>query len=184
MNIVNLQDALVLLDIHKFSNDIKYMSKVTYKLWYDKYYKYNLDKYPDWTYLYNVFMSIANNANTTTTYYNCYVCVHNNNIIGFISLNYNDFNIFTDDSYNIFSLWLTDLFVWPEYRNQKISTLLINHVINICNHINTDIYLACEDNLINYYNKYGFSIIDTSNIKYNIKNTNWNFMMKPHLQHI
>jgi GNAT superfamily N-acetyltransferase len=79
---------------------------------------------------------------------------------------------------NMYSLWLTDLFVWPEYRNKGVSTLLINHVINISENINTELYLACEDTLLNYYKKYGFTIIDTSNIKYNIQNENWNFMMK------
>jgi GNAT superfamily N-acetyltransferase len=157
------------------------MSILTYNLWYDKYYKYNLDKYPSWTNLYKLFMSIANNTHNNdidNTYYNCYVYIDNNNIVGFISLNYNDFDIFESDIDNINSLWLTDLFVWPNYRNRGISTLLINHVINIAEDKNIDLYLACEDALIHYYNKYGFCIIDTNNSKYNIKNTNWNFMMK------
>jgi GNAT superfamily N-acetyltransferase len=138
MYILNLQDALILLGMDKFTKDIKYMSILTYNLWYDKYYKYNLDKFPNWTYLYNLFMSIANNKNTST-YYNCYVCIDNMNIIGFISLNYNDFDIFVNDMDNKYSLWLTDLFVWPEYRNQGVSTLLINHVINIAENINTEL---------------------------------------------
>jgi GNAT superfamily N-acetyltransferase len=177
MYILNLQDAVILLGIDKVSKDIKYMSILTYNLWYDKYYQYNLDKFPNWTYLYKLFMSIANNTNTST-YYNCYVCIDNMNIIGFISLNYNDFDIFANDMDNIYSLWLTDLFVWPEYRNQGVSTLLINHVINIAENINTELYLACEDTLLNYYKKYAFTIIDTSNMNYNIRNENWNFMMK------
>ena len=68
MYILNLQDAVILLGIDKVSKDIKYMSILTYNLWYDKYYKYNLDKFPNWTYLYNLFMSIANNKNTSIAF--------------------------------------------------------------------------------------------------------------------
>jgi ribosomal protein S18 acetylase RimI-like enzyme len=177
MKILDLHNALILLGMNKFLTDIKYMSEVTYNLWYDKYYKYNLDKYPDWTCLYNLFMSIANHTNDSS-YYNCYVYIQNDNIVGFISLNYNDFNIFVEDLDNINSLWLTDLFVWPEYRNKGISSRLIDHVINIAVKLDTKLYLACDNSLINYYKKYGFSIIDINDSKYNILNQNWNFMTK------
>ncbi len=179
MIVLNLQEALNILGEDKFSNDIKYMAEFTYNLWFNKYYSHFLDKFPTWIDLYNLFMSIAKNLKLdNNTYYNCYVAINNNNIVGFIGLNYNDFDIFIDDNKNNTTLWLSDLFVWPEYRGQNISSMLINHVKNIANNKNTELYLACEDYLIKYYNKFGFNKINKNINKdiYNNKYLEWNFM--------
>jgi hypothetical protein len=97
-------------------------------------------------------MSIAKDTNEST-YYNCYVAIRDEHIIGFISLNYNDFDIFVNDQMNKKTLWLTDLYVWEYWRGKGISSILIKHVKNIDN-IKTNLFLACEDALIEYYKKH------------------------------
>lgn len=177
MIVLTLQEALKVLGETILSEDIKYMSEVTYKLWYEKYYKHNLDKFPTWKYLYDLFMSIAKDTNDST-YYNCYVAIRDEHIIGFISLNYNDFDIFVNDQMNKKTLWLTDLYVWEYWRGKGISSILIEHVKNIGN-IKTNLFLACEDALVEYYKKHGFNNINKEDNIYNIKNNKynkWNFM--------
>jgi GNAT superfamily N-acetyltransferase len=178
MIVLSLQEALNALGETRLIEDLKYMSEVTYKLWYEKYYRHNLDKFPTWNNLYHLFMNIAKETNEST-YYNCYVSIRDNHIIGFISLNYNDFDIFVNDQMNKNTLWLTDLYVWKDFRGKGISSILIEHVKNIANNKKIDLYLACEDSLVEYYAKYEFKKVDNYNKIYNIKNNKynkWNFM--------
>jgi GNAT superfamily N-acetyltransferase len=175
MLIFTLQEALQLIGENNLSEDLKYMSKVTYELWYEKYYRYNLDKFPTWNKLYDLFMNIVKDTNDST-YYNCYVALRDEHIIGFISLNYNDFDIFLNEEDNKKTLWLTDLYVWKDWRGKGISSILIDHVKKIANNKKIDLYLACEDSLVEYYKKYGFNKVNKEDKIYNIKNNNWNFM--------
>ncbi len=178
MIILTLQEALNSLGEIRLREDLEYMSEVTYKLWYEKYYRHNLDKFPKWNNLFNLFMSIAKDTNEST-YYNCYVALRDEHIIGFISLNYNDFDIFLNEEDNKKTLWLTDLYVWKDWRGKRISSTLIEHVKKIAQNKNINLYLACEDSLVEYYKKYGFNKVNKENKIYNIKNNkynNWNFM--------
>lgn len=178
MIVLTLQEALKGLGEIRLSEDLKYMSEVTYKLWYDKYYKHNLDKFPTYNDLFNLFMSIAKDTNDST-YFNCYVAIRDEHVIGFISLNYNDFDIFVNDQMNKKTLWLTDLYVWKDWRGKRISTTLIEHVIKIANNKKINLYLACEDSLVEYYKKHRFNKVDKDNKIYNIINNKynkWNFM--------
>ncbi len=123
-------------------------------------------------------MSIAKDKNDST-YYNGYVALRDEHIIGFISLNYNDFDIFLNEEDNKNTLWLTDLFVWKDWRGKGISSTLIEHVKKIGINKKTRLYLACEDSLVEYYKKYGFNTINKEDKIYNIKNNKynkWNFM--------
>ena len=178
MIILTLQEALRALGEIRLREDLEYMSEVTYKLWYEKYYRHNLDKFPTWNNLFNLFMNIAKDKNEST-YYNCYVALRDEHIIGFISLNYNDFDIFLNEEDNKKTLWLTDLYVWKDWRGKRISSILIDHVKKIANNKKIDLYLACEDSLVEYYKKFGFNIINKEDKIYNIKYkkyNNWNFM--------
>jgi GNAT superfamily N-acetyltransferase len=178
MIVLTLQEALKVLGETRLIEDLKYMSVVTYKLWYEKYYRHNLDKFPTWNNLYDLFMNIAKETNEST-YYNCYVSIRDEHIIGFISLNYNDFDIFVNDQMNKNTLWLTDLYVWKDLRGKGISTTMIEYVIKIAQNKKTNLYLACEDALVEYYKKHGFNNINKEDNIYNIKNNKynkWNFM--------
>ena len=181
MIVLTLQEALNTLGEIRLIEDLKYMSEVTYKLWYEKYYKYNLDKFPTYIDLFNLFMSIAKDTNNST-YYDCYVAIRDDHLIGFISLNYNDFDIFINEQTNKETLWLTDLYVWKDWRGKGISTILIEHLKKIANNKKIDLYLACEDSLVDYYKKHGFTKVDEDNKIYNIQNNKynkWNFMSLP-----
>ncbi len=52
---------------------------------------------------------------------------------------------------------IEDLIIKKEFRNKKLSSKLINHCIEFSKKNNCyKIILNCENNLINYYKKYGF----------------------------
>jgi len=40
------------------------MCQRTYEYWYDNYYKFQLDKYPSWQTLYDIYMNFAQNVQT------------------------------------------------------------------------------------------------------------------------
>ena len=53
------------------------------------------------------------------------------------------------------------------------------HLKKIANNKKIDLYLACEDSLVDYYKKHGFTKVDEDNKIYNIKDNKynkWNFM--------
>ena len=152
MIIVSLNEALNILGYDIFTEYINYMCKETYNIWFDKYYSKHLDLYPTYKSLSLVYINLANNIKTNN-YYQGYILLNNednNKVIGYVSINYNDFNIYNDER-DKETLWLTDLFIWSEYRSKGYSNILINYVKGIGKELNKDIYIACEDKLINFY---------------------------------
>jgi GNAT superfamily N-acetyltransferase len=166
MIVVTLNEALNILGYDIFTKYIKYMCKETYNMWFDKYYSKHLDIYPTYESLSMVYINLANNIKTNN-YYQGYILLNNedkenNKVIGYVSINFNDFDIFNDER-DKNTIWLTDLFIWPEYRSKGYSNILINHVKKISKKINKEIYIACEDKLINFYLNKKWNIINILN---------------------
>ncbi len=173
MRVVTIQDARKILDDAIFGKDLEYMCFETYNLWYDNYYSHNLDTYPNWQALYNTFFDISL-YKKCHSYFNCYVVIEDNHLVGFISLNFNDFSVYEDDNMNESSLWLTDLFVWPQYRNKGVGKLLINYVSRLSHKMDIPLHLACSSDMISYYRNLGWNILYTkkNNERY------WTYMIK------
>jgi GNAT superfamily N-acetyltransferase len=170
MIILHAYDALKQLGYETYSKDIEYMCKQTYELWYETYYKPQKDKYPSWETLYDIYMKLANNIETHK-YIHGFVAIENNHIVGYCSMNYNDF-IIKDSSKNIYTLWLSDVFVWPEYRSQGIAKNLIEIVKKTAIEMGEQIYLACEDELIKFYENKEWKLIKSEKKLFNY----WNMM--------
>ena len=149
MIILKADKALNYLGYDIYSHCIKYMADQLFEL-YETYYTSQQDKYPSSTSLFNFYMNIAKSQNN-----NDYVVIKDNKIIGYCNMNYNDFKIC--DFNNINLLWLSDIYVWPEYRSKGIATEIIN---KIKTEINEDIYLSCKDDMIKYYEKRGFTMLN------------------------
>ena len=163
MIILTLNEALNILGYDVFTEYINYMCKLTYNIWFDKYYSKHLDIYPTYESLSLVYINLANNIKTNN-YYQGYILLNKeeNKIIGYVSINFNDFDIFNDER-DKETLWLTDLFIWPEYRSKGYSNILINHVKEISKELNKEIYIACEEKLINFYLNKKWKIINIPN---------------------
>ena len=174
MIVVTLEETLKMLGNEIFTEYINYMCQETYNLWFDKYYSKHLDLYPDYKSLAQVYLNLAKNIKTNN-YYQGYILLNNDNkVIGYVSINYNDFDIFNDDR-DKQTLWLTDLFIWPDHRSKGNSNILINHLKKISKEMNTDIYIACEEKLINYYLNKDWKIIN--NIPNKLLNNIWTIMI-------
>ena len=173
MKITTIQEAHKLLGNFTFSKELEYMCYETYNLWYDNYYSKHLDKFPNWQTLFNTFIDISN-FTKRFEYFNCYVAIEDNHIIGFISLNFNDFTIYNDKKKNDCSLWLTDLFVWNQYRNKGVGKLLVEYVYRITKKMDIPLHLACSSEMIIFYTNLGWNIISSEidNDKY------WTYMIK------
>ena len=175
MKIVTIQDGHKLLGDYVFGKDIEYMCYETYNLWYENYYSKHLDKFPNWQTLYNTFIDISNFIKRFD-YFNCYVAIEDNHVIGFISLNFNDFTIYNNKKINDSSLWLTDLFVWKQYRNKGVAKLLVKYVYQITQQMDIQLHLACNYDMINFYTNLGWKIIYPENDNEN-DNKYWTYMI-------
>ena len=157
MIILNAKDAYNILGYDNYSKNIEEMCKVTYVFWYDNYFKTQIDKYPNWKKLYDIYMDIAR-GKESHKYIDGYVAIQNQKIIGYCSLMYNDYLL--DENSNKFdTLWLSDVFVWPEYRSKGIAQKLINMAKSNGLKIVSTLYLACENHLIKFYENNGFELI-------------------------
>ncbi len=173
MKVLTIQDAHKLLGDSIFGKDLEYMCFETYNLWYDHYYSNNLDTFPNWQSLYETFMDISL-YKKRHTYFNCYVAIEDNHIVGFISLNFNDFSIYEDDNINESSLWLTDLFVWPQHRNRGIGKILVKYVSTLAKRMDIYLHLACSPDMISYYRKLGWTFLNTIKLS---NNREWTYMI-------
>ncbi len=159
MIVITSAEALNILGPNKFSQDIEYMCKQTYEFWYDTYYASQLDKYPSWKTLYDIYMKLAT-GEETYGYIKGFVAIRDNQIVAYCSMNYNDFIIedCNNNKVNGLTLWLSDVFVWPEYRSLGIAHCLIDKVKETAKQLNKQIYLACETRLIPFYKKQGWDV--------------------------
>ena len=146
MKVITTNEAIEKIGIERFSSDIAYMSKETYNLWYENYYSYNLDEFPNWQKLHEYNMNKCTNIDSS------FVIVHDNHLIGYIIFE----ELLTNNNKE---LWMNDLFVWPEWRSKGIATMLIKHVIDITKTMCKKIYLSCEKKLINFYLNKGWKPI-------------------------
>ena len=170
MIILNANDAYNKLGHDKYSEDIKYMCQQTYTYWYETYYKFQLDKYPNWDVLYDIYMNIAQNVQTYG-YIKGFVAIEDDKIIGYCSMNLNNF-LSTKNDKTEQTLWLSDVYVWENYRNLGIASLLVEHVKNTAKQMDKQIYLCCDDSLIKFYSNKGWNLIESVDKLYNI----WNIM--------
>lgn len=182
MIIVETHEAYLMLGHDKYSSDIKFMSQQTYNLWFDTYYKLQLDKYPNWEILYDIYMNLT--LDKSTYKYKGFVAIESNQIVGYCGMSCDtscdDFIVnsttnsttnSTIHSQNNYTLWLSDVYVWEEYRRKGISKQLIEKVKNVAREMNEEIFLECEDDLIKFYSNQGWSLVNTSKL-YNY----WNIM--------
>jgi GNAT superfamily N-acetyltransferase len=71
---------------------------------------------------------------------------------------YNDYLL--DENSNKFdTLWLSDVFVYPEYRSKGVAKTLINMAKSNGLYIESKLYLCCETHLIKFYENQGFELI-------------------------
>jgi GNAT superfamily N-acetyltransferase len=80
------------------------------------------------------------------------------------------------------TIWASDLFVWPEYRNQGIALKLMYACVGwlqqqIPNHKTSPVeylYLCCENHLVGLYAKKGCELISSAPDKFG-----WQYMRYP-----
>lgn len=76
--------------------------------------------------------------------------------VGNVTISYEDFPDLPTNK-----IWLTELYVIPEYRNKGVGKLLIKSILDICKDLKIEcIYLSCVEDLIFYYKNLGFNYID------------------------
>ena len=72
--------------------------------------------------------------------------------IGSVSLLDDDFPEIARDR-----VWITELYVLPEYRNKGVAKLLIQKALDTAKNCGLqEVYLSCLENLVCYYEKLGF----------------------------
>ena len=146
MIILRADLAIKHIGYETYSKDIEFLSNELYRL-YSKYYELNKNNYASSESLYNLYMNNAKMSNSKDL-----VIIDDNKIIGYCNMNYDDF-IINDNKL----LWLSDIYIWPQYRSRGLA----NKLINIIKH-NTkeDIYLACKDDMIKFYEKKDFRLLN------------------------
>ena len=66
--------------------------------------------------------------------------------------------------YNVY--WLNQLMVFPEYQKQGYGKELMNHYLESgSGHKVTSCKLVCRDNLLKYYKRLGFKVVDKGRMK-------------------
>ena len=125
------------------------ISEVNFNTWIDFYQdnKYeditNIDEYKE--YLKEIYFNI-------TKIPIMIVAVDDNKYVGNVSLINDDFPEIAKDR-----VWITELYVEPEYRNKGIAKLLIKKALDTAKNCKLqEVYLSCLENLVCYYEKLGF----------------------------
>ena len=170
MKILTTREAINEIGLTQFLSDIEIMSKETYDLWSKDYYLQNLKDFPSYKTLLEYHLDFAMN-NKKSKFYENFVesfCINNNNddkketkkMIGLINITINDgFDIYKEEEKNKQSYWMTDIFIFPEWRNKGIGSLLINFVMEYSKKNLPNLHLACYENLITFYKKKGWKIL-------------------------
>jgi GNAT superfamily N-acetyltransferase len=175
MKIIPSSEAIKEVGFDLFIEKLEFMCKNTFNLWYDSYYSLHPDKYPNWRSLYQIYLNIAFN-HPDGNYTHGFAAIEKGNMIGYVSINHNDFNIYGNPEKDNEIWWMTDVFVFPNWRNKGVASLLINYVIEFAKENNQDLYLACEKELILFYKNKGWLPL---NVPHTNLNDHWTIMTLP-----
>ena len=89
----------------------------------------------------------------------CYLLYDDAKLIGYLI---GDFRTFPDTKYGFY---VSYVYISDKYRNRKLGSELMNHLIVRCKNVNTKfIVLTCDTNdqkVVNFYKKLGF-VVDTN----------------------
>jgi len=77
-------------------------------------------------------------------------------------------NFLFDKSDDKYTLWLSDVYVWENYRNIGVASQLVEQVNKTAEQMNTKIYLCCDDPMIKYYSNKGWNLIESVDKLYGI----------------
>lgn len=127
---LDLASAAQLIGREEYNRQIAWMCQQTYKLWWDTYFKHNQLEFPTWQTLYDLDMALTDQPPETPReklvngHLKGFVAVAGKKqIVGYINLIYNEA---TADELQTLTvpipagydtIWASDLFVWPEFRN-------------------------------------------------------------------
>ena len=165
MKILTTREAINEIGLANFSSNIDIMSKETYDLWFKDYYSKHLEDFPSYKTLYEYHLNFARNDqkskfNKDFVESFCIINQETKKLIGLINIIINDgFNIYKEEEKNKQSYWMTDLFIFPEYRNKGVGSLLINYVMDYSKKNLPNLHLACYENLVSFYEKKGWIIL-------------------------
>jgi len=165
MKILTAREAINEIGLADFSSDIDIMSKETYNLWFKDYYSKHLEDFPSYKTLYEYHLDFAMNNQKSKFNKNfvesfCIINQETKKLIGLINITINDFDIYKEDEKNKQSYWMTDLFIFPEWRCKGIGSLLINYVMDYSKKNLPNLHLACYENLISFYEKKGWIVLN------------------------
>jgi len=191
---LDLATAANLLGREEYNRQIAWMCQETYQLWWDTYFKHNQEEYPSWQTLYDLDMALTVQPDSThrdqlvNGHIKGFVAIANHSqIIGYINLIYNEASPEELQTLTIplplgqDTIWASDLFVWPEYRNQGVALKLMYACVEWLQleylpktkqiqeqhqqapetHQITHeyLYLCCENHLVGLYAKKGCFLI-------------------------
>lgn len=178
MNIeyMTIKQAVEVMGRESYNAQIAWMCEETYNFWWDTYFKFNTATYPNWQTLYDLEMRLTDDPHNDGVsdpliegHVNGFVAVlikdNNPSIVGYINL------IIDEDEVDLVPLggiWLSDLFVWPEFRSKGIATKLFTVAMEWVRQapsITTKpefLYLCCESHLVKLYERYGCIRLSTA----------------------
>jgi GNAT superfamily N-acetyltransferase len=188
---LDLAQAANLLGREEYNRQIAWMCQETYQIWWDTYFKHNQDEYPTWHALFDLNMSLTYQSDNTPReqlvkdHIKGFVAVADKiKIIGYINLIYNEATPEELQTLTIpppvqDTIWVSDLFVWPEYRNQGYANKLFdisiewlqreylpkikqNKQIQDTQTSQEYLYLCCENHLVGLYVKKGCELISSA----------------------
>lgn len=196
---LDLATAAQLIGREEYNRQIACMCQETYKLWWDTYFKHNQQEYPTWQTLFDLDMALTDQppetprAKLVNDHLKGFVAVAGKKqIIGYINLIYNEATADELQTLTIQipagtdTIWASDLFIWPEFRNQGIALKLMYACVGwlqsqLGNHDSSGkftgidyLYLCCENHLVGLYAKKGCELISSAPDEFG-----WQYMRYP-----
>ena len=125
------------------------ISEVNFNTWIDF---YQDNKYEDITCVQEYKEDLIENYMDSNKIPIMIVAVDDDKYVGNVSLIDDDFPEIARDR-----VWITELYVLPEYRNKGIAKILIKKALDTAKNCDLqEVYLSCLENLVCYYEKLGF----------------------------
>ena len=125
------------------------ISEVNFNTWIDF---YQDNKYEDITCVQEYKEDLIENYMNSNKIPIMIVAVDDDKYVGNVSLIDDDFPEIARDR-----VWITELYVLPEYRNKGIAKILIKKALDTAKNCELqEVYLSCLENLVCYYEKLGF----------------------------